>query len=195
MRDGLTLYVIRHGETDWNRVARYQGQSDVPLNEHGRAQARRHAKALRSVVAEPGRLAYVSSPLMRARQTMETLREALGLEAAGYQLEPRLREVHYGHWEGRLAQELPTVDPEGLAARALDPNGWRPAGGESYAEMRARTDAWLSEVERDTVVVTHGGPSRTLRAALLNLDPAVVLGLEVPQDRLLVLRPSDHSWV
>jgi broad specificity phosphatase PhoE len=191
MRDGLTLYVIRHGETDWNRVARYQGHSDVPLNERGRTQARRHAEALRGLVTDPARLAYVASPLVRARETVETLRATLELSPSGYDIDPRLREVHYGHWEGRLASDLPEVE---LKARASDPLGWRPRSGESYAEMRARTDAWLAEVETDTVVVTHGGPSRTLRATLLGLAPADVLSLEVPQDRLLVLRRGFQQW-
>ena len=84
---------------------------------------------------------------------------------------------------------------EGLASRHADPVNWRPRGGENYVELKARTDAWLAEVTRDTVVVTHGGPSRTLRGSILDLDPMTVPRLEVPQDRVLVLAADGMRWV
>ena len=77
------LYYIRHGETDWNRESRLQGQRDIPMNANGRAQARRCGEILRELLArEPSDRApdFVSSPLGRARETMELARAALGLD-------------------------------------------------------------------------------------------------------------------
>ncbi len=192
---GVTLYVIRHGQTDWNAVGRYQGHADTELNDTGRGQARRNGRKLLEVRGGLDDLDFAASPLKRTRQTMEELRAALGLDPAAYAVDERLREIHYGHWEGQLAHELPALDPEGLASRHADPVNWRPRGGETYVELKARTDAWLAEVIRDTVVVTHGGPSRTLRGSILDLDPMTVPRLEVPQDRVLVLRADGMRWV
>lgn len=191
---GITLYVVRHGQTDWNAVGRYQGHADTDLNQKGRAEARRNAQALRDICHDLSSIDFVASPLKRTRQTIEEMLSALGLDPTAYTTDERLREIHYGHWEGQLASELPRIDPEGLAARHADPVNWRPRGGETYAELGARTDDWLASVRRDTLVVTHGGPSRTLRGTLLGLDPLTVPRLEVPQDRLLVLAAGTMRW-
>lgn len=195
LASGITLYVVRHGQTDWNAVGRYQGHADTDLNDTGRAQARRNALALREACPGFSRLEFVASPLRRTRQTIEEMLSLLGLDPAAYISDDRLREIHYGHWEGQRAVDLPRTDPEGLEARRLDPVNWRPRGGETYVEMKARTDAWLSTVSRDTLVVTHGGPSRTLRGTLLDLDPPSVPLLDVPQDRVLVLTADGMRWV
>ncbi|HZL86046.1 MAG TPA: histidine phosphatase family protein, partial [Candidatus Krumholzibacteria bacterium] len=103
LRTGVTLYFVRHGETDWNRAQRYQGQRDIPLNATGRAQAGRNGRALALALGgNAGALDYVASPLVRARETMEIMRREIGLARDGYRSDDRLREIHYGHWEGEL---------------------------------------------------------------------------------------------
>ena len=114
-------------------------------------------------------LDYVASPLERARETMQIVRGELGLAPDAYRTDDRLKEVHYGHWEGQLLDELRTSDPEGFAARGLDAWGWQPRGGESYEVMSRRVRCWLGEVARDTVVVAHGGVSRALRGLVLDM--------------------------
>lgn len=193
--DGVTLYLIRHGETDWNRAQRYQGQADIPLNETGRQQAARNGKALRALLPTIAEADFVSSPLSRANETMEILRSALGLSSTGFRLDPELMELHYGHWEGQLATELPKTDPVGLAEKLADPFGWRPQGGESYADLMARTTRWLNTLQRDTVAVTHGGVSRVARGALFDLDTREVPMLEVPQDKILILHGRTMRWM
>jgi probable phosphoglycerate mutase len=194
MRPGVTLYFIRHGETDWNAVGRYQGQTDIPLNDKGRSQAARNGKALGAIPGVTG-MDFVASPLGRTRETMEIVRRELTLPLADYRLDARLKEVHYGTWEGTLWTDLQSIDPEGLAARKRDPWNWRPVDGESYADVADRAGAWLAEVDRDTVVVSHGGVSRILRRLILGLAPQEVPFLEVPQDRILILRAGEHSWL
>jgi probable phosphoglycerate mutase len=195
MHEGMTLYIVRHGETDWNAARRYQGQTDIPLNDKGRAQALRNGQALATLLPGIASADFVASPLGRARETMEIVRSALGLPHKGYGIDERLKELSYGHWEGKLQADLPKLDPQGLAARAKDPFRWRPQGGESYADLLARTIAWLNDVTRDTVVVAHGGIGRVLRAHVLGLDPESIPVLDSPQDRVLRLRRGDMDWI
>lgn len=195
MAEGLTLYIIRHGETEWNAERRYQGQVDVPLNARGRQQARRNGEALRALLPAIAGVDFVASPLGRARETMEIMRRALGLDPALYRVDERLKELHYGHWEGQLQSHLPQTDPQGLALRALDPYRWRPDGGESYADLMQRSICWLESIRRDTLIVAHGGTMRTLSAHMLGLDPNLVPTLEAPQDRVMVLTGGRSDWI
>jgi probable phosphoglycerate mutase len=195
LRAGPTIYFVRHGETAWNAEARYQGQADIPLNDKGREQARANGLTLRSLLPQIAGADYVASPLSRTRETMELVRSALGLEPASYRIEERLKEAHYGSWQGTLLADLPRIDAEGLYARRRDPFRWCPPGGESYESLMARIVPWLAEVERDTVAVSHGGVSRVLRGYILGLDAATVPYLEVPQDRVLILRRGSVEWL
>ena len=195
LRPGVTLYLVRHGETDWNREARYQGQRDIPLNDAGRAQARRNGQALREVTRQYPAIGFVSSPLSRAVETMRIMREELGLDPNQFVLDDQLRELNYGHWEGLLASELPSVDPEGLAEKARDPYRWRPRGGESYQDLQDRVVRWLATLERNSIAVTHGGVGRVARGAVLGLSPSETPFLESPQDRILVLTADGADWL
>jgi probable phosphoglycerate mutase len=195
LKSGITLYLVRHGETDWNKDARYQGQRDIPLNVTGRAQAERNGNRLRALLPNLADADFVSSPLSRARETMQILRASLSLPTDGFAFDNRLRELHYGHWEGHLASELPFTDPDGVAAKTADPFGWRPRGGESYEDLEKRCIPWIDALERDTVAVTHGGVTRVMRGALLGLDRRLVPTLEVPQDKVLVLEGTSARWL
>ena len=195
MQDGLTLYVIRHGETDWNAERRYQGQADIPLNDTGRAQAKRNGETLATLHLDPSRLDFVASPLDRARETMHIVRAALGLPLSDYRVDPALMELSYGHWQGVLQQDLPDVDPEGLKARNADPLHWRPRGGESYADLLQRTKSWLENITGDTVIAAHGGTARTLQALILDLEPTRVPTLAAPQDKVLGLQRETRTWL
>ena len=196
MKLDATLYFIRHGETDWNKIQRYQGQTDIPLNDTGRGQAARNGRVLGEVLgASKSTLDFVASPLARATETMELVRANMGLPARPFALDDRLKEQNFGHWEGMIWGELPALDPEGFAARKADMWGWTPRGGENYEMVRTRVMAWLSDVKRDTVVVSHGNISRSVRGILLGLDKTVVPKLEVPQDKFLRIKSGAAEWV
>lgn len=196
LRAGVTLYFVRHGETDWNAALRYQGQTDIPLNEKGRRQAERNGAALaRLLGGRATSLDYVASPLSRASETMRIVRRELGLEPDAFRRDDRLKEQHYGHWEGKLWSELPELDPEGFAAHNLDKWGWRPRGGESYAMLSDRISGWLASMETDAVVAAHGAVSRVLRGLVLGLDGPSVTSLEIPQDKIMVLKTGEMTWV
>lgn len=194
MKPGLTLYVVRHGETDWNAAGRLQGQTDIPLNDTGRGQAHRNGEKLRDHLPAPHTLDFIASPLSRAYETMELLRLGLGLPREGFATDDRLKEISYGVCEGRTWPQLPPIDSKGIA-RHRDPYNWCPDGGESYADLTARTRGWLDDIARDAVVVTHGGITRTLRGIAIGIPTAKVPTLKVPQDRVLVLRKGEMGWL
>jgi broad specificity phosphatase PhoE len=194
MQPGLTLYVVRHGETDWNVAGRLQGQTDIPLNDIGRAQAASNGVRLARLNLDPAVVDFVASPLSRAYETMALMRAAMGLPRDGFRTDPRLQELSYGRCEGRTWSQLPPVGANGVR-RATDFFNWLPEGGESYADAMQRTTGWLADVKRDAVVVTHGGITRTLRGLVVGIATEKIPTLKVPQDRVLVLRDGTMSWL
>ncbi len=168
------LYYIRHGETDFNVEARLQGRRDTVLNARGRQQAAECGELLRDLFAREDRaaadFAYVASPLLRARDTMEVLRGSLGLDPHSYALEDRLMEISYGEWEGLTLPEIDARMPGLLAERERDKWDFAPPGGESYRALTRRISAWYEGLAQDTVVAAHGGGVRAL-IALFGLLP------------------------
>jgi probable phosphoglycerate mutase len=191
------IYFLRHGETGWNAERRIQGHLDTPLNDTGRAQAARNGRVLAEAIGDPDRFDYVSSPLLRASETMEIVRRALGLDPKGYRTDPRLREFHLGDWQGHRYPDIERDFPELIAQRNANPWGFRPpgAGAESYAMLSARVLEWLDEFDRDTVVTAHGGVMRCLRIHFASHDKATVSKLEVPQDKVLRIADGELSWL
>ena len=122
MPDHPTIYFIRHGETDWNLEGRLQGQKDIPLNDLGRVQAEEAGRRLKKLVPLFEDLDYVASPMLRTRETMERLREAIGLYPDYYRLDERLVELTFGSWEGMTWKEVRKHEPQ-LAALANRTNG------------------------------------------------------------------------
>jgi probable phosphoglycerate mutase len=170
-----TIYYVRHGLTDWNVQHRLQGRHDVPLNREGRSQAVDCADILRGLLLRDGRrvegLGFVSSPLGRARETMELMRAALGLERSGYAVDDRLAEIAFGEWEGLTYDDVLARDKDVVARRESDKWGFLPPGGESYAQLTVRIRAWHETVDQDTVVAAHGGTARALIAHLAIAPP------------------------
>jgi broad specificity phosphatase PhoE len=180
-----TIYYIRHGETDWNVEGRLQGGIDTPLNDLGRTQATHAGGILADMFARDGRvasgLAFVASPLQRARHTMDLVRTELGLPPDGYRLDDRLREIGYGHWEGSTLAQMQALDPELFASRQFDKWTVPPPGGETYASVQIRMRDWYDSVKVDTVAVAHGGTARALMVALGIETPASASDLYIEQ--------------
>ena len=178
------VYYVRHGETDWNVEGRLQGRRDIPLNATGRRQAVACGEILRDLLAcarrAPTDLDYVSSPLLRARVTMDLMREALGLPPGGYRIEDRLAEISFGAWEGFTLSELALRDRAAIARRDHDKWRFLPPGGESYAQLMVRVRDWYARLNRDTVVAAHGGTARALFAHLgfVGTDTAALQSIE-----------------
>lgn len=188
------IYCIRHGETAWNAAGRFQGSQDIPLNALGRVQAAQAGGILRDLIARDGRTAsllhYVSSPLGRARSTMEAVRLQLDLSPGDYTLDDRLREIGYGQWEGMTVAEQETAHPSLFARRQLDKWNVSPPGGESYAAITLRVRAWVAGLTGDTVAVAHGGTARALMVTLGVQTPAQAADRPIAQGAVYVFGPN-----
>lgn len=150
------LVLVRHGETDWNRTLRYQGQTDIPLNDLGRMQARLGAARL----AEEQWDAIVSSPLSRVMQTAGPIAEATGLSPI--ETDPDLMERHYGQAEGMVLAERKARWPDDI---------W--PGLESMDDLRVRAMRALAAVAaahagQRVIVVSHGGLINSILAGISN---------------------------
>ncbi|HSW19176.1 MAG TPA: histidine phosphatase family protein [Ramlibacter sp.] len=149
------LILIRHGETEWNRQLRFQGQVDVALNDTGREQARRVAERLRARRVD----ALVSSDLLRAVQTADPSALARGLPLT---VDSGLREQSFGAVDGLSVDEIQATQPQAWAGWLRFDADYRMPGGESARQFHARVTQALSLLARANAgralaVVTHGG--------------------------------------
>lgn len=194
---GPLLYIIRHGQTDWNVEQRLQGQAEVDINAVGLQQVRRNAKLLAQVIEDPSEFDFVSSPLRRARETMEHVRRELGLQADGYRTDDRLMELHFGDWQGSTYAELEERSPGVTAGRAEDKWSFVPPGAkaESYALLAVRANALLGETTSPTICTTHGGIIRTLFHLIGGMLPEEAARMPVPQDKILRVMDGTLEWI
>lgn len=185
------IYLIRHGQTEYNLIRRYQGALDSPLTALGERQARAIGRELARRV--PAETPFAVSPLGRTRATARLIAEAGGLTGPLI-LDARLAEITLGDWDGRTAVEI-EADWPGL--REAGPrHEWlfRAPGGESYEALTARLDGWLTDAlagPRPLIVVSHGVSGAILRGLHGRLSRAEMLSLDVPQDAMFVL--GDHG--
>lgn len=152
------ILLARHGETEWNRVGRWQGQADPPLNDLGRRQAKELAERL----SGDGIVAVYSSDLRRASGTARVVAERLGLDVVE---DPELREIDVGSWSGLTRAEVQARFPDGFARWQAGEIGH---DGETREQLTDRVVAAVERVAADhpegtVLVVTHGGAIRALR--------------------------------
>lgn len=190
MEGNTFLILIRHAETDWNTELRFQGQSDTPLNEIGRAAIPRVIDALRPL----GPSVIYTSDLLRASQMAEAAGEALGVEVIPSK---ELRECDYGSWEGKTIDEVRGDHARELEAWYEDEAGYARGGGESLNQMQER--AWMrmqsiaGEHPGETVALfTHSGPIRGAVCRIFDLGMVDRYRFEVDNGSIsvLCLRPT-----
>jgi len=196
------LYLVRHGQTDWNAAGRLQGHADRPLDGTGLAQAAAIGARLSSLPLD----AVYASDLERARATAREIAARQGLVVTA---DARLREFSYGAWEGRAMAELAVSQPVAVAEWRRDPGGYVPHGGESEAAVQRRLGAFLQDLcsrepGEQIAIVTHGRALRTLLSLLLPgardwaSEPVVetasltVVGLAPEGARLLLYNDTAH---
>jgi broad specificity phosphatase PhoE len=189
------IYFVRHGQTDYNASKRIQGELEIPINAKGREQARRNGALLAELIGDKGRFDFVASPLLRARQTMEILRGAMGLPIDGYRTDRRLKEISFGEWAGLTWPEIEARDPEVYARRQADRWNVAAPGGGSYRDLYQGVVEWIESVRSDTVAVAHYGTARCIRAHFLKLKPAAMLDLDAPQDKVLMIEGDTPAWL
>ena len=186
------LYLVRHGETDWNREGRWQGHYDRPLSAAGRAQA---AAAARRLAGE-GISQIHASDLKRAAETAHIIGEACAVEV---RVEGGLREVDVGNWAGLTHEQAKERFPEGYARRRAGGTGW--VGGESYDQMASRVRAYVGRLLDSArgsdriALICHSGVIRVLVVHALGLTPSdrrSIGGNE--HGALSVLRVRKGAW-
>lgn len=158
---------MRHGQTSWNQEGKYQGHSDISLNERGIKQGNLVAKRL----ANEKISAIYSSDLLRAQQTAEAIAEYHGLSVI---TKPEFREINFGIWEGLTYQEIMEDWSEILTAMYSKPGEIGPPQGESFQVVKQRVTRSLQECiaehqEQTIVLVSHGGTMRVLLCAALGI--------------------------
>jgi len=179
------IYLVRHGETEFNRERRLQGHVDSPLTDLGRRQAEAVGTQLKSLIGAERGWRILASPLGRTRRTAEILAARIGL--ATVEIEPRLIELSWGDWDGRLRADLAAACP----AFARSNWAFHAPTGESYAAMCARLSGWLADLppepERRIIAVSHGVTGRVLRGVYAGLPVEAVMSHDAPQDAVFQL--------
>jgi probable phosphoglycerate mutase len=194
------IIFVRHGQTSYNFENRLQGQRDVPLDGLGREQARAVGRYLRGAmgqeIAELEQAAgFWASPLIRARETIELARVAMGLPSQPYRVDARLKELTFGAWEGLTWSEVWEKDPAGAKAREADKWNFAPPGGESYAMLVERLRPWLAECDGETFLVAHGGIARVFFALLAGMPAVEAASVPIWQGRALIFDKGAAEWV
>jgi broad specificity phosphatase PhoE len=170
------VYLVRHGETEWNLTGRRQGQLDSPLSERGMMEVQRTSKRIESLPVD----GVFSSPIGRAISTAQTYAHALDQAVTALD---DLRELDHGDMAGMTNEEIERAFPGELARRSRDKYQWRFPNGESYADADLRAASALRQVAEAgssrPLVVTHEMIARMLLRNLLTLEPneALTLGL------------------
>lgn len=193
----ITIYLFRHGETDWNIQARRQGHLDSSLTQKGRLQAEKNASRLRRHLSHDAKITVFASPLGRARHTALLMVKGLGLSEEAIIYEPRLMESSFGKWEGLTTSEIKARYQEEWQARSEDKWNVPAPLGESYADVHARLSEWYEEVSlaETNLVVCHGLTSRVFRGIYSDLSQHQVFALKEPQDGFFELRNRTEVFI
>jgi broad specificity phosphatase PhoE len=184
----MRLVLVRHGESLWNEVRRFQGTTDIALSDRGRAQARALTRALG--VYRPA-VAYVS-PLERARETAEI---ALAGSSARIVAVPELREFSLGEWEGCLSEDIRSREGDPYGAWVRAPLDCPPPGSEPLDAVRERVLPALNRIAaehrdgEDVLVVAHGGVISVYICHLLGCSLNTVWRLRVDNASVSVVTP------
>lgn len=173
----MPLYLLRHGETEFNVLGRFQGQNDSPLTELGFSQAQNNGRKLSEIITDKARLRIVCSPLSRAYKTSLIIGNSLGVENHHIQTDDRLLEINLGAWQGMTKREIKQQYRQEWSKRRQDPMDYQiEGGGESYRAVISRVDDWLAQTcekwegNESWVVVSHGVTGCIIRGQYLSLD-------------------------
>jgi broad specificity phosphatase PhoE len=178
------MFVVLHGQTEWNRDGRLQGQRDSPLTELGKSQSRKAALTIGELTGSDARaLRPISSPLGRTLQTANILTSALSI-ALPIETDPRIAEMALGAWEGLTRDQIAARWPELAAGTTRNTSYFHAPGAETFEALGARVGDWLA-AHRDharLVVVTHGIASRVLRGLYCGMSRDEMVDLDVARD-------------
>ena len=188
------VILVRHGQTEWNRIERFRGLVDIDLNETGVWQADRIGEA---VAGRYSISAIFSSPLIRAMRTAEAIGRATGVPVQSY---PALVDFSYGVWEGKSPEEVEAAYPDLYRIWLTQPQRVKIPGGESLRNLRLRASTALLTIARDhpkdtVVLVSHRAVCKVLACYLLGLPNSQLWKLELDNGSFSVFEEWDVGWV
>ena len=183
------IFLLRHGETEWNAAGRFQGQLDSPLTVRGREHAAQLGRILSQVFVNRLIPPLHVSPLGRTRDTATIVRRYMP-DLGTVIIEPRLQEVSTGDWDGLTAEEIEAGWPGALVD--TDHYDWyfRSPNGEAFEAAVQRVKEWIDELKGPVVAVSHGLLGRLVRGTWLGLSANEMLHLPVPQNVVWHLSPA-----
>ena len=180
-----TIYLIRHGQTTWNRAGRLQGQADSPLTLLGTQQVEAIGKKLKAII-EKKKYYFWSSPLGRTKQTTSIICDEINFKYDDVLFDERLVEITLGDRDGYKSWKALFEDfPEDMARREKDPWNFSHPNGESSQMVLERVKPFIEKIvnlEGIHLVVTHGVVSKIIRGTYLNLSHEEIFSLDRPQD-------------
>ena len=187
------IILVRHGETDWNKQGRFQGQIDIPLNQNGKAQAQAASDFLKNVCIQKA----FSSSLSRPRETAQIiLKEHPGIEIC---LKENLKEIGHGKWEGKLESEIKADWPDLLKAWKIRPEEVQMPDGENIKEVSKRSiTGWIEicknlQHDETALVVAHDAVNKTILCHLLGLTPSEIWMIKQGNGGITVIDLSEEE--
>lgn len=186
------LFVLRHGQTEWNLAGRHQGRMNSDLTALGREQAVKQGKILQVAIAGRDDVVAITSPQGRAFDTAVLALEPVGITPL---VDDRLCEIAFGEWEGLTFDDIAAGWPEKIMNADTDVLTWhfRAPGGESFETVRSRAVSFLESLTGPTIIVTHGITSRVLRGLWLGGDWDEMAALPGGQGCVYHLADGQHN--
>ncbi len=187
------IILVRHGETDWNKQSRFQGQIDIPLNENGKAQANAASKFLKDI---PIQKAF-SSSLLRPRETAQIILKEH--PQIGISLKDNLKEINHGEWEGKLEHEIMSNWSDLLQTWKTFPEKVQMPDGENINEVSTRSLTGWKEICKDlkdnetALVVAHDAVNKTILCHLLGLTPSEIWMIKQGNGGITVIDLSERE--
>ena len=192
MADKKEIILIRHGETEWNKVRKYQGHMDIELNDWGRQQAGEAAKELANLDIDY----FASSDLKRARETAEIIASFHNNNIKEFK---ELREMNFGEWEGKGFKEIKNDYPEDFQKWIEDPIKYSPPAGETLKEFQGRVLEGFNTILENgfdrNAIVTHGGVIMVFLATILEMPLINYRKFEVVNTGITRVNLYDNSYV
>ena len=193
-----TLILVRHGESEWNRAGRIQGQVNSPLTDLGINQAKATRDYLSGILINQ-ELEIYTSPLDRALQTAEIIAQGIDYPSRKIIIEERLNDFNLGEISGTFGwDKVAEIFPEQAKLRLEDPMRFHPSGGESGAEFEARLRSLLEELMGDgtlKLMVSHGIVNKFIRGILKNLSGKEIIDLGESQNAIYRLEQGEETEI
>lgn len=193
-----TLILVRHGESEWNRAGRIQGQVNSPLTDLGINQAKATRDYLSGILLNQ-QLEIYTSPLDRALQTAEIIAQGIDYPSRKIIIEERLNDFNLGEISGTFGwDKVAEIFPEQAQLRLQDPMRFHPSGGESGAEFEARLRSLLEDLMDDgtlKLMVSHGIVNKFIRGILKNLSGKEMVELGESQNTIFRLEQGEETEI